>query len=136
MSQFLASLHLFSFCLEEWDTLACIFPHHDGQSKGGEASLLLLDAILLHFFFGDRTECWVNAYESFFFLSYRSFFRGFHFTPHKFVTAYTSVFISGLSTSPFLSLPGSLICVFYIQTRSTAISNSSVVFLNRDETWC
>lgn len=145
MSQFLASLHPFSFCLQEWATLACVFPHHDGQSKGGEASLLLLDAILLHFFFfRDRTACWENASDVvglfFFFPSYtsryRSSFRGFHFMSLKFVTAYTSVSERGLSTSLFLSLPRSLIYVSHIQTRSTAISNSSILFFTRVEAWC
>lgn len=68
--------------------------------------------------------------------SYRSSFRGFHFTPLNFATAYTSVSKSGLSTSLFLSLPHRLIYVSHIQTRSTAISNSSILFFTRDEMWC
>lgn len=68
--------------------------------------------------------------------SYRSSFRGFHFMSLKFVTAYTSVSKRGLSTSLFLLLPRSLIYVSHIQTRSTATSNSSILFFTRVETWC
>lgn len=61
-SPFLARVHPYSLCAREGTTRACECSHHDGQSKGGGPSLLLLVAILLHFL-EDRTACWVNASE-------------------------------------------------------------------------
>lgn len=43
-----ALLHLISRYTNDGETLAYAFSYHDGQSKGGGPSLLILVAILLH----------------------------------------------------------------------------------------